>query len=797
MIVSIALSFAAGTWLAQQQSVLPSGTALCGLSFVSVLFLGLARLRRGRSGKDVARLAGILVAAFVWACAWGSLQLAQRLAPELEGRDIELVGVIASLPQRVDRGQRFEFDVEHGPPGVPPLIVLTWYSGRRVEHDTVEQHSGPALHAGSRWHLRVRLKRPHGNMNPHGFDYEAWLFERGIGATGHVRATGDGASAQRLLADRVVRPDHLVGRLRESVRSRFERVLGDAEGVASPRPYAGVLAALAIGDQRAIPPAQWDLFARAGLTHLVSISGLHVTMVAALCGLLVSALWRRVPALALRCAAQRAAIVAGLVAALAYCALAGFGIPAQRTLIMLAVAGGALLAGRFSSPFSALALAVCVVLPLHPMAVMSPGFWLSFGAVALLFYAATGDFGAPRPVLRWLKAQAAITLGLAPLTIAWFQQVSIVSPLINMIAIPVVSVLVTPLVLLAIVFPVDALLLLAHQLMSGLMWVVERLSAPEWALWHGPALPAWAVVCGVLGAVTLLAPAGWQGRALALPLLLPLFVPEDVRPAVGDLRVVVLDVGQGLAVHVQTAGHDLLFDTGPRYGSDADAGERLVLPYLRAAGVARIDTLIVSHADSDHSGGAASVLYGLPVGDVLSSVPMQDALRLMRRDTRDCAAGQRWLADGVEFLMLHPPPGARERGARSSNALSCVLRVSSAHGTVLITGDLLIDGESALVEAGVLLAADLLVSPHHGSRTSSGEAFVAAVGAQVVVHAVGYRNRFNHPHPLVQARYAARGAMQLRSDRHGAVTHEFRASGVERSLAREVDARYWHNVVPD
>jgi competence protein ComEC len=801
MIAPAALSLVAGFWLAQQQAELPAMPVLWGLSVVAVLLLWLAALRPAGTPSDIARLVAVALVAFSWAGIWGDAQLSRRLAPALEGRDIDVAGVIAGLPQRLDRGQRFEFEVEQAPPGVPPRIALTWPDGRRAGHDAAAHEQAvlsgiPVLPAGSRWQLRVRLKRPHGNMNPHGFDYEAWLFERGIGATGSVRAGGEGAAAQRLVDLQAWHPAHVINALREGVRKRFQRVLANVDGADPRYQYAGVLVALAIGDQRAIPPAQWDMFARAGITHLVSISGLHVTMVAALCGLLLGAAWRRVPGLALRCAAQRAAIVAGLLAAALYCALAGFGIPAQRTLVMLSVAGLALLSDRFSSPFNALALAVCVVLPLHPMAVMNPGFWLSFGAVALLFYVAAGDIAPAHPVVRGLKAQAAITIGLAPVMIGLFQNVSLVSPLVNLVAIPLVGMVVTPLTLMAVVLPVDALLLAAHQLTAWLMVGVAALTAPDWALWQAPAPPAWALACALPGVLMLLAPVGWPHRALAVPLLLPVFMPLEQRPAQGELRVVVLDVGQGLAVHVQTAGHDLLFDTGPRYGSEADAGERLVLPYLRALGVTRIDSLIVSHADSDHAGGAASVLSGLEVGEVLTSVPANDALRLLRPDARDCVGGERWAFDGVSFQMLHPPAGARARGARSSNALSCVLRVSSRHGSALITGDLLADGEAALVARRAPLAADLLVSPHHGSRTSSTAAFVAAVGARDVVHASGYRNRFNHPHPLVQARYAAQGAAQWRSDRDGAATFDFTAAGISRRLSRENDARYWHNRVP-
>ncbi|WP_018413439.1 ComEC/Rec2 family competence protein [Methyloversatilis thermotolerans] len=788
----LALAMLCGCFAASRMPALPQPALLLAAASCACL-AALALARWTPSLRPLATFAALVVCAWAGALYWGHLHVADRVQPALEGVDVDVTGIVSSLPLRIERGLRFEFDVEAGPVGVPRRIALNWYDGARGEHGqpgSSEAFSRPPVPAGSRWQLRVRLKRPHGNMNPHGFDYEGWLFARGIGATGHVRATGADRAAQRMLQREADGWGPAVQRLRERVRERFERVLAEDDAAL---PWAGVLVALAIGEQRAISPAQWDLFERAGLTHLVSISGLHVTMVAALVAALIGAGWRRLPALALRCAAQRAGLIAGLVAATGYCVLAGFGIPAQRTLVMLAVGVLMLWSGRGAAVVDALALALCAVLVLHPLAVIDAGFWLSFGAVALLFHAASGEAGEGQALHAWLRAQAAITLGLAPLTLALFGRVSLLAPLANLLAIPVISLLVTPLVLTAIVLPLDLLLYAAHALTSGLMAVMSWLTAPDWSLWHSPAPSALAVACGLIGAVCALAPPGWPGRVLALPLMLPLLWPPVDRPQPGDMRVTVLDVGQGLAVHVQGARTDLLFDTGPRYGAEADAGERLVLPYLRAMGVSALDVMMVSHADSDHAGGAASLLAGLPVRRLLSSVPPGDVLRLARPDGETCAAGQRWQADGLTFSVLHPPPGAVERGGQSSNALSCVLRVDSAHGSVLITGDLLAQGETSLVDAGAALASDVLVSPHHGSRTSSSPAFVSAVAAREVVHTAGYRNRFGHPHPAVVARYAGAGALQRRSDRDGAVRYLFRRDGLVIESSRERDRRYWHH----
>lgn len=767
------LAFACGVFLLQQCAALPAP----GLLVLSGVFGGALCFAHGR-WRALAWLGAALLG-FVWAGGCAHWRLADALPAAWEGRDVEVTGVVAGLPQRFERGVRFVFEPEAASAPLPSRIALSWYrqvapaAGEEGDEEVAPAAMLPLPHAGERWRLVVRLKRPHGNVNPYGFDYEGWLFERGIRATGYV-----GKSA---LTERLGSADASIEALRERTRGRIERAL-------SGQPYAGVVAALAVGDQQAIAPALWRLFAATGITHLMSISGLHVTMVGGLVAWFVSWFWRRSPRLPLVWPSQKAAAVAGFACACAYALLAGFGVPAQRTLYMLGVAVAALLSGRAVAVPHVLGAALLLVLLLDPWAVLAAGFWLSFGAVALLLYVATGRLAARHWLRDWLHAQWAIALGLLPVLLALFQQFSLVSPLANAVAIPVVSLLVTPLALLGSLPGFAWALDLAHALLAPLIDFLQWLATWPGALWQQHAPPAWAVPLALLGAAWLLLPRGVPARWLGLLAFLPLFVVPPERPAPGSLALTVLDVGQGQAVHVRTATHDLLFDTGPDFGGTADAGSRIVVPYLRAVGTARLDALVVSHADRDHAGGLASVAAAVPVGDFITS--MQDSALAGRR----CEDGESWEWDGVRFRILHPAP-ADYAEKRPSNAMSCVLKIDSEHGSVLIPGDIEGKAEAELLARhGEAVSADILVAPHHGGKRTSSPEFVAAVGAREVVFPVGYRNRFGHPHPEVLARHAATGAALRRTDQAGAVTITLRPDGGRAvAQAREARRRYWHN----
>ncbi|MCK6386386.1 MAG: DNA internalization-related competence protein ComEC/Rec2, partial [Zoogloea sp.] len=634
----IFIAFAIGILACQLGAALPPQGAVglvAGLAVAGLLGGGVMRVRSRGLMRGLALLVMAAAAAGAgWAyAAWrADLRLAEALPGDWEGRDVVLTGVVASLPQDFERGLRFVFEVEESAAPLPQKISLAWYKGFRDE----EMHTLPPLHAGERWRLTVRLKRPHGNVNPHGFDYERWLLEQGIRATGYVRpAPGN----QRLDAF-VPGVMHGVERLREGVRERFRRAL--PEGA-----YTGVLVALAVGDQRSIPPELWRVFARTGISHLVAISGMHVTMIAALFAAAVSGLWRRSPALALRWPAQQAGVVAGFLIALLYCLLAGWGVPAQRTLYMLGCVAFALVLRRETAPGRVLTLALAVVLVLDPWAVMAAGFWLSFGAVALLFLVSSGRLMPDGRLRGALRAQWAVTLGLVPALLVLFQQFSLVSPLANAIAIPLVSFVVTPLAIGFAILPLQMLADLAHGAFALTMLAIHWLAELPWASWQQAAPPAWLAVLATLGCLWALLPRGTPARWVGLAMLLPLLMWAPARPAPGEARVTVLDVGQGLAVHVQTAAHDLIYDTGPAFSADANSGERILLPYLRAGGVRRLDSLVVTHQDNDHSGGAEALLTGIPVAEVRSSLSENHPARLIAGlRHQPCVAGQAWEWDG-------------------------------------------------------------------------------------------------------------------------------------------------------
>jgi len=792
----------AGAALQLQQAALWPAAAYAAAALGAVA--GLAVLRRLGLGAGRAALPALLCGVALGLAATGlraGAFLSDALPAWMEGREVEVVGVVAQMPRRDASALQFRLDVESarwpadtaaGPaPRVPPRLALGWYVagarwGAGMQEEAVPSGPLPPLHAGERWRLTVRLKAPHGTLNPHGFDYELWLWEQGVLATGTVRAGARDAAPQRLAATL----GHPVERAREAVRDAiFERV--------SDRQRAGVIAALVAGDQGAIERADWDVFRATGVAHLMSISGLHVTMFAWLAGALVGALWRRSARLALWLPAQQAALAGGLALAAAYALFSGWGVPAQRTVWMLAVAGLLRLTAR-RWPWPLAWLLVCAaVVALDPWALMQAGFWLSFVAVGVLFAtdagaAAGGGRGAGAKLARLLREQAVVTLALAPLGLLLFQQVSLVGLLANLIAIPWVTLVVTPLAMLGVLLPP---LWDAAALAVGLLGrLLQPMAAWPGATFSTAAPPLWAGAAGVLGGALLAMRLPPPLRLMGVPLLLPVLLWQAARPPAGEFELLAADIGQGNAVLVRTARHTLLYDSGPRYSPDSDAGHRVLVPLLRALDE-RVDTLLLSHRDTDHAGGAAAVLAAQPAAVLLGTLEPGHPLQALRPQ-QPCAAGLRWEWDGVRFAVLHPPPGQAVEGVRP-NTVSCVLRVDNGRASALLAGDIERPQELALVASAeaAALRADVLLVPHHGSKTSSSAPFLAAVRPRLAIVQAGWRNRFGHPAAEVVARLRAQGAQVADSPHCGALGWHSAQPGAVR-CERTLRRRYWHHAPP-
>ncbi len=798
-LAALLLAWLAGAALQLQERSLLPWQAYVALAVLSLLAMasGFAWRRRSRIGVLVA-VVGALLAGFAVTGWQASVRLDDALAPALEGPDLVVTGVVASLPQQGPSGLRFRFEIDadsrvRDGALLPQRIALGWYNG--FHEDAALSAPQRELRAGQRWRFAVRLRRPHGNLNPHGFDYELQLFEQGIRATGYVRD----APVPQLLSEAAGFP---VERLRQRVRDAIYANVAD-------RRAAGVLAALAVGDQAAIEREDWDLFRNTGVAHLMSISGLHVTMFAWLAGLGVGALWRRSTRATLALPVPAAARWGGLAAATGYAFFSGWGVPSQRTVWMLATVTILQGAGVRWPWLLVLLAAAAVVTALDPWALMQAGFWLSFMAVGLLMASSpatepaptgpstlqTGWRGWPARAFAHVRAdlrtQVIATLGLTPLTLVFFQQVSVVGFLANIVAIPVVTLLVTPLALLGTV--ASPLWWLGGGAVRALDAFLAWLAAIPGAVWVVPAAPAWAQLAGLAAATLLVLPLPWRARLLALPLALALLLPPRELPAEGHFDLVAVDIGQGTAVLVRTRAHVLLFDAGPQYSRESDAGQRVLVPLLRARGDEHLNLLVLSHRDLDHVGGARTVLGGLVVDALSSSLEPGHPILANAPHPSRCEAGQRWTWDGVDFVVLRPLAGDYERTLKS-NAMSCVIRVSGGGRSALLTGDIEREQEALLVAAqGPALQSDVLIVPHHGSRTSSSAIFLDVVAPKIAVFQAGYRNRFGHPAADVLERYRRRGIAIVASPACGA--WQWAARGPhEGECERDIARRYWHHV---
>lgn len=758
-----ALMFLLGILSCQQLAALPAYPLIL---LVPVVLGGLP--------FTVTRPLAMALAGFVWAGIWGGHVLAGDLDPALEGKDVMIEGVISSIPAHFDRASRFDFRISRWEAGGvkerhPEKIRLSWYG------------SLPHLRAGERWRLRVRLKRPHGFMNPGGFRYEDWLFSHGIRATGYVRSHGENlilGRSERLL-------DRLQG-LRQRVFEHLQEVMGKS-------PMTGIVIALAMGERQEIDSAQWQVLTRTGTSHLVAISGLHIGLAAGGCYWLVQFLWSRLGRLPIWLPAPKAAAAAALLGAAVYAALAGFSLPTQRALIMVGVGMAAIALGNRYRASHAIALALMAVLVYDPLSVQSPGFWLSFGAVALILLSLRHRLQGTNIWWRWVRTHVLLAIGLAPILAYHFQLVPTYAPIANLLAVPWVAFLIVPLTFLGLAglvlsVPLGAAILGTAKGGMTLIWLPLAIIA-DWpgSQWNRGVPLSWSLLPALTAILLIVSPRGMPARSLAPILLLPLILYRPERPEVGGFRLALLDVGQGLAAVIRTHDHVLVYDTGPRYGGAFDAGRAVIAPYLRNEGINRIDTVVISHGDRDHLGGFESLSEMMPIASVVTSIP--DTLASSQATL--CQQGTRWVWDGVVFEFLHPSAGF----SGSENNRSCVLKVGAPGLGLLLPGDIEAPAETALVAgSGEAMRARVLVAPHHGSETSSTAAFLRAIEPDTVLFPAGYRNRFGFPRPAVVERYRRLEAALYDTAHDGAIQVDFSRQGdVDGvTLYRPSIRRYWH-----
>lgn len=736
-----AIGFILGCWLLLQWSYLPS---LWALFFVaSVFFCGGFFLKC--RWCPLLWVVGCFAMGLFWQ-GWHCQELLKhRLTAPQEGKTLIVVGAIVDIPRCDERHCTFTFfheapllagksNIELSPK-MAMKLSLSWYGIKR------------SLHVGQRWKLAVKLKRPRGTLNPGAFDAEAWTWQQHIAARGNVNVRGS---------------NQFLGLARGYQFARWrEKLLQTSRVILKGEPLGGVVTALSLGWIQDITPAQRLVVQRTGTAHLLAISGLHVGMVAGLFLWCISWLWSKIPHVTGYVPAPTVGAVVAIVIAVIYSEMAGFACSTQRACIMCALLLLPKLVHRHMTVKTALFLAVWVVLLWDPCVVQSSGFWLSFSAVFVLVYAQYAkDAG------RWaqhFQAQWVCLIGLLPLSCLYFHQISLVCVLANLIAIPLVGFVVLPLVLLGTALAVyhvawsQFVFGCALKVLGSLGLILSKLSALSWAAWSVSFSQGWEFLVVTAGcALVLFTKSNWRWAGLMS--FLTFLLPPPFPLQKGQFKLSLLDVGQGLASVVSTRHHALIYDTGPRFSKERDCGQTIVIPYLQQEKIRTVDMLVVSHGDNDHAGGALSILKGISINELYTSVPKQfepeKNAAFPHTFIKRCQAGAHWEWDGVTFEFLHPPV----LSSFKSNDRSCVLKVTSPHGSVLLAGDIEKEAEYWLCDhLFSSLLSTILIVPHHGSKTSSTSDFLESVHPQVALFSFGYRNSYHHPHSQVMQRYQVAG----------------------------------------
>lgn len=758
--IRFALSFLLGVLIFQTSRTLPSQYCLLLFPVIAALYVWFPR----------GAVLFVIVFGYLWSLAFASAKLLPSLDPGLEGQDLLIAGNIEHIVTQPNHYARFVFyvdEITHKKINgrLPKRLILSWYK--------VDQR----FHVGQFCKLTVRLKRHWRFANPGSIDREKQMFTQGIGARGYVR------KGQCLLKTMSIP-------MQQGLRAKL---INDFSNFGHNLKHAEVMQALTFGERKGMQPNQWEILRTTGTSHLLAISGLHLSAICLVVFVISYRVTKCSSYLCERIPAQSVAAVIAMFATVFYAYLAGFSIPTQRALIMVFIALSAILLRAPVVHFPLLAAALFLVLLSNPLVVLSASFWMSFLAVLFIFIILK-TLQRKNKLTTILHIQIILAAALFPISMWFFNYGSLIAPVVNLIAIPYVSFLLLPVLLLAQcllavgVYESHYLFVLTDQLLEGLWWWLTLCAElPFAAIQFRPTLLG--ILAYEIGLLLLIQARGLPARYVSLVFLAALFLINDTAVHDHRLHATVLDVGQGLAVVIETANHTLVYDTGPRFPSGFNTGSEVVLPYLRARNITHIDAVMVSHNDSDHAGGIHALL---DAGVVRTLIVSNRKDLYPQVSAKFCRSGDEWQWDGVTFRVLHPTNVWQS----NKNNRSCVLQIVHPKGKILLTGDIEASVEALLVKQfGDKLRSDVLVVPHHGSNSSSSRRFLASVRPQTAVFSVGYRNRYGFPHAKIMQRYQGIGADLVDTVHEGAVTFIFDANeGIRREVGyRPQSTRYWNS----
>lgn len=787
---------------------LPSKIQFCAVLLSLLALIVSWRLYNGKV-KSLAifyPLAVSFLVGLVWAILYGYQLVGHQIPGQWEKKDLWVEGYVTGLAKsyqstgfdgKSQTVTRFDFRLDK--PACRESSSNQKHCFNNMNLLRLKWFDKDSIKPGQRWRLLVRLKKPSGLANPGGFDYQSWLITQGYSATGYVRDSS--------LSKEPANQQAIVDRMRWDAAQAIDKRTANLDN-------KGLIKALIVGDKRQVTPELWQLFARTGTSHLMVISGLHVGLLAAM-GFVIG----RYSTLLLnwRWPADSGGAICAIVTSGIYSAAAGFTLPTQRALTMVTIWMLALLMRRQISTTTSITAALCICLIIDPLAAASLSFWLSFGAVLFILFSVTGRKSDPvthslrqKVKVLWIS-QWVVFVGLLPLLAILLGSVSLISPIANLILVPLFSLLIVPITMIGAIALwlglksgldggelAQGLWTVADWLLGSginyLYWLDRHLSSATVYLTAQP-LPL--TLLAMCGAAVLLMPKGMPLKTLGVLLLFPIFFHRPEPIAAGDVRLTVLDVGQGLSILVETQGHRLLYDTGASVGDKFSAVSSSVMPVLRHFGISSIDTVVLSHSDNDHAGGYRELsdkvsVTGVLYGEEIPGLPVMRA---------PCSYPGKWYWDGVLFEFIYPynylfkldSKPAFYRANLKSNNRSCVLRITAGDTRFLLPGDIEKKIETLLIDRQLAkLPAEVLIAPHHGSSTSSSEAFIRAVKASHVVFSSGYKNQFRHPTEAVENRYQKSGAVLHNTADSGAIIFRMKNGQLQDVIRyKETKRRYW------